>query len=254
MFSANLTDALSRNAEIIEKLQSNQATITRETKESDDLSEQLLSFVQDIVIKSQKKNATLRGLVGDLNSAETMVRTCESDIRSAAAELESGQNGATAAIKTSLISGKEMHSTIETQVMHILDSRAADTRIFASKIIETENVYESQDNELSEQVNAMIDDISVVSETAEINLTAGLQAIIHDVQSEQERILRNHSEMVDLHRNLEEIQNGAVKTLNDCVEAGQQRLQSFRANELKVYAPTGMFRIHKTSRFAFGQT
>lgn len=221
-------------------MQESQKTIDEKTTEQDALVNQLVEFVGNFAAKARATNETIKAVQPTLNSTEGLVRTCETEVQAAVTAMNCGMSNGTIAMDSNITNSKEIHSSVQTQVSTMFETHKTVTAKFVDKMIGMEGDYEKQANELNEHFGSMIDDVATVSETTEINLTGGLDNVIGQLNNEQERIQINENEMNKMHSHLEELQKSATKAMNDRVDHGQKRLQTFQKNELKVYTPTGI--------------
>lgn len=182
---------------------------------------------------------SLRGTLPDLNTAETMVNKCEADIKTAASTLNTGIIERQVIMAVDMQTAVSTHTTIKSQATNIIKSRLTDVQKFADQMINTETEYDRQTNEYSDQVSSMIDDIDHVNEAGEINIIAGMQGIVDDMECEQKRIAHAQNEMEEMHTNMNETQANGVRALDERIAAGRHRLTAFQTDELRVYTPTG---------------
>lgn len=239
-FNQTFKTTIGKNSEIIKTLQESQRTIEGKTTEHDVLLNQLVEFVGNYAASARATNTAIKAVQPTLESTETLVRTCENELQTAVTAINFGLNNGTVAINTNITNAKEVHSSIQAQVSTVFEAHQTVTAAFVDKMNGMEVEYEKQTGELNEKLNGMIDDISTVNETTEINLTGGLENIISQLGNEKARIKTNQDEMNKMHGHLEELQKSATKAMHDRVNHGQSRLRTFQTNELKIYTPTGI--------------
>lgn len=196
-------------------------------------------MVGNYAANARANNTAIKAVQPILDLAETQVRACENELQAATIAINYGLNNGTVAMNSNITNVKEVHSSIRTQVSTVFETHQTTTATFVNKMNGMEAEYEQQTGELNEELNGMIDDITTVNETTEINLTGGLENIISQLGSEKARIKTNQDEMNKMHGNLEELQRSASKAIHDSVNHGQSRLRAFQTNELKTYTPTG---------------
>lgn len=231
--------ALKQNAVAIKTLKESQEIIEKETTENKEMNNQLLEFVKHFVAKSDAKNVTLQNIQPELNSVEKLIGKCETEVQTALTDFNGCSNDAHASIQTTIKQGQETHTAITTQISEVFEMHRNTTNQFVEKTTNMEAEYENQDAATNQELNSMIDDIDNIAEATEINLSAGLENIIKDVKSENERVESHYEKAIDIKQEMEKIHQSSVDDFDNQIVASRNRLQKFQKDELKVYAASG---------------
>lgn len=109
--------------------------------------------------------------------------------------------------------------------------------------------YEAQKSALTNKVDGTFGLVENACEIARIDIDGGLNGLIHDVSSEQERIDTHRFEYDDIMNTLQSTQNEFHELLNAEVNECQTRLNQFQSEELQMYAPTGQTPVKREYKY-----
>lgn len=101
------------------------------------------------------------------------------------------------------------------------------------------STFGAQKNQMSSQLDEMLNEIGNINEMTEISIDAGLNKLINECSDEQERIDNGLHQFNEMHANSESIHTDFVHKLTDDIKTCSERLHTFQQEELKIYQPTG---------------
>lgn len=200
----------------------------------------LLDEMKTLVDETRIESVTkLRSVHVDLETVETQIKTNCANHIGAFDEFKNQmiQENTTIAgqLDTCMNVAKQIRSG-EAELVRI--STDKEEKLVAS-LNEMNETYETQKSALIEKVNNTFGQVENACEMTRINIDGGLNGIIHDVSTEQERIDSHQFECDDIMNTLLSTQHEFHDLLNAEIDGCQTRLDKFQREEVQIYTPTG---------------
>lgn len=199
----------------------------------------MLGQMKDMVVESVANNNRIKEVSPTLRALETTVehQTVESteQIATYGKEMHQLMNDMTAKLNDCDGSMKAIDANA-TDMIGV--NREKDKEMIAH-VNTMHTIFGEQKNQMSTQLDEMLNEIGNINEMTEINIDAGLNKLINECGDEQERIDSSLHQFNEMHANLESIHKDYLDKLTDDIKVCARRLQSFQKEEVKIYQPTG---------------
>lgn len=199
----------------------------------------MLGQMKDMVLESKINNNRIKEVSPTLRALETTVeqQTIEStveittygnQINQLMHEMASKLNDCAGAMKT-----------IDTNATQMIDVNREKDDEMIGHVNTMHATFGEQKNQMSSQLDEMLNEIGNINEMTEINIDAGLNKLINECGDERERIDNSLHHFNEMHANLESIHKDYLDKLTDDIMVCAGRLKSFQKEEVKIYEPTG---------------
>lgn len=199
----------------------------------------MLGQMKNMVLESITNNNRIKEVSPTLRSLETTVeqQTVESteeittygnQMNQLMHEMASKLNDCDGAMKT-----------IDTNATQMIDVNREKDDEMIDHVNTMHATFGKQKNQMSSQLDEMLNEIGDINEMTEINIDAGLNKLINECGDEQERIDSSLHQFNEMHANLESIHKDYLDKLTDDIKVCARRLKSFQKEEVKIYEPTG---------------
>lgn len=224
-------------------IQASRQTLTTSTNKYDKLTSKLsglLDEMKTLVDETRVESVhTLRGVSSDLENVEDQVKTnCAKHIN-VFNEFKHQMTGENASITASLDKCLTVAKTIrltEAEMVQICNSK--EEHLIAG-LAEMDTNFMEQKNKLIDKVNDTFNQIENTCEMTRLDIDSGLNGLVDDVTTEQDRIDAHQFEFEDTMNIVQSTQNEFHETLKADIDYCQKRLQTFQHEELQMYTPTG---------------
>lgn len=229
--------------EIVTGIQSSRQTLAKSTDKYDQLTSKLsglLDEMKTLVDETRIESVTkLRSVHGDLETVETQIKTNCANHIAAFDEFKNQMTQKNATITGQLDVCMNVAKQIKSgEAEMVRVSTENEEKLVASLNGMNEN-YEAQKTTLIEKVNNTFGQVENTCEMTRINIDGGLNGIVNDVSTEQERIDSHQFEYDDIMNTLLSTQHEFHDILNTEIDACQSRLNKFQRDEVQMYTPTG---------------
>lgn len=102
-----------------------------------------------------------------------------------------------------------------------------------------ESNYTAQRNVVSGRLEELLNEIGNINDMTEVNVNTGLNGLIDNVSTEQERIESVFNDFTFMHSSLDVAQKEYGEKLMSDIQVCADRIDTFQNNEVKIYTPTG---------------
>lgn len=229
--------------QIVNGIQSNRQTLAQTTDKYDQLTSKLsglLDEMKTLVDDTRSENVTkLRSVHVDLQTVETQIETNCANHIGAFDEFKNQMMQKNATITGQLETCMNVAGQIKSGEAEMVRMSTENEEKLVANLNEMNANYETQKSALIEKVNSTFGQVENTCEMTRIDIDGGLNGIIHDVSTEQERIDTHQFEYDDIMNTLLSTQNEFHDLLNTEINVCQTRLDKFQRDELQMYTPTG---------------
>lgn len=229
--------------EIVTGIQSSRQTLAQSTDKYDQLTSKLsglLSEMKTLVDKTRIESVTkLRSVHGNLETVEAQIQTNCANHIGAFDEYKNQMMQKNVTITDQLDTCMNVARQIKSDEAEMVRVCTEKEEKLMASLNEMNENYEAQKSALIEKVNNTFGQVENTCEMTRINIDGGLNGIINDVSTEQERIDSHQFEYDDIMNTLLSTQNEFHEMLSTEIGGCQTRLNQFEHNELQMYTPTG---------------
>lgn len=200
----------------------------------------LLSEMKTLVDETRVESVTkLRSVHVDLETVETQIKTnCVNHV-GAFDEFKNQMLQKNATITGQLDTCLDVAKQIKSGEAEMVRVSAENEEKLVASLNEMNENFEAQKSALIEKVNNTFGQVENTCETTRIDIDGGLNGIINDVSSEQERIESHQFEYDDIMNTLLSTQKEFHEMLSSEIDGCHTRLNKFQHDELRMYTPTG---------------
>lgn len=228
--------------DVIQSIQTNREIIDRTTASNEELSNKfksLLDQMNELLIQSKSNTETISKVSPEWKLVESHVRDHANQNIEAVNGFNAQYDDEISSLTATLNECDRTVKTIDGSAKEIVRINKEKDSKLIGRLHTMESDLTKQNNELSTQLDVMINDIHGINETTVISIDAGLNVLIDTVNTEQERIEQCAMETTEIHTNLESTQKDYAEKLLSDVHVCMTRLDSFQKDEIKMYTPTG---------------
>lgn len=229
--------------QIVAGIQSSRHTLVQSTDKYDRLTSKLsglLDEMKTLVDETRTESMTkLKSVHSDLEAVETQITTnCGNHIGVFDHfKNEMTQNNAT--ITNQLTACMNVAKQIKSDEAELVRISTQNEAQLVASLNEMNKNYEAQKSALFEKVNRTFGQVENTCEMTRIDIDGGLNGMINDVSTEQERLDTHQFEHDDTTNTLLSTQNEFHELLHAEISACQTKLDKFQRDELQMYQPSG---------------
>lgn len=239
----SITKTMEANSDVtIEHLRTNRQQLTEKHESNNQISttmENLVDQLKNLIAQSRDNNGKLKTVTSSLESSETRIKQELNVNISNIMNFKDQMSTEISSMNEKLKECDQSVKSISADTTEIVAATKVNEQRSADCMANIQSAFNSQTTSLTERIDEMIEKVVDQCEKTKIDVGGGLEAIIHNVSVEQDRINSHNDEFSDVMQNLEQTQTEYQQMLSTDLDVCAQRLNKFHSNDLKIYKSTG---------------